>query len=260
MTSWYLASCTRFAIAYCMLILHDLQRHWWWLQIHSNKLRRMFEWRLILQMVNSLVNTVQWSLLSYMVATGFTWPVHGTYVIIAWSATWAVHDSHVTSAWSVTWAVYDQPSYQCKIATWSMADQSRDQCMISQVISAWYVTWSVFDIHVISSWAVMWSVHDSFTISAWSATWSGQDCQVISAWLVSYYSQHYFPAYSRGEVPVLCLPFRDGCRINEIMIVDCLELSRTKTLHKYTGLLLSSLCFAGGPIVWFGWFMEMACP
>ena len=28
----------------------------------------MFEWRLILQMVNSLVNTVRWSLLSYMVA------------------------------------------------------------------------------------------------------------------------------------------------------------------------------------------------
>ena len=28
-----------------------------------------------------------------------TWPVHGSYVIIAWSATWSVHDSHVISAW-----------------------------------------------------------------------------------------------------------------------------------------------------------------
>ena len=27
----------------------------------------------------------------------FTWPVHGSYMIIAWSAKWVVHDSHGTS-------------------------------------------------------------------------------------------------------------------------------------------------------------------
>ena len=90
----------------------------------------------------------------------FTWPVHGSFMIIAWSATWVVHDSHVITAWSVTWSVhdhscdqykvaawsvYDQPSDQCMIATWSVHDQTRDQCMISHVIRAWSVTWSVYD-------------------------------------------------------------------------------------------------------------------
>ena len=37
----------------------------------------------------------------------FTWPVHGSYIIIAWSAKWVVHDSHVITAWQATWAMHD---------------------------------------------------------------------------------------------------------------------------------------------------------
>ena len=57
----------------------------------------------------------------------FTWPVHGSYVIIAWSATWSVHDSHVISAWSVTCSFYlsqhplkprkSQTSFPCQTMT-----------------------------------------------------------------------------------------------------------------------------------------------
>ena len=36
-----------------------------------------------------------------------TWPVHGSYMIIAWSAKWVVHDSHVITAWQATWAMHD---------------------------------------------------------------------------------------------------------------------------------------------------------
>ena len=52
----------------------------------------------------------------------FTWPVHGSYMIIAWSAKWVVHDSHVITAWPGTWSVYVQPSDQCIIATSSVHD------------------------------------------------------------------------------------------------------------------------------------------
>ena len=36
---------------------------------------------------------------SFVMFGGVTWPVHGSYMIIAWSTTWSVHDSQVMSAW-----------------------------------------------------------------------------------------------------------------------------------------------------------------
>ena len=35
------------------------------------------------------------------------WTVHGSYLIIAWSATWSVHDSHVISAWTGRYRIQD---------------------------------------------------------------------------------------------------------------------------------------------------------
>ena len=82
--------------------------------------------------INSTFGEASIKRLASLVAEGkrsVMWPVHGSCVIIAWSATWAVHYSHVISAWSVTWPVHG-----------------------SYVIIAWSATWSVHDSHVISAW------------------------------------------------------------------------------------------------------------
>ena len=57
----------------------------------------------------------------------FTWPVHGSYMIIAWSAKWVVHDSHVITAWHATWAMHDSHVISAWSDTRSLHDQSRDQ-------------------------------------------------------------------------------------------------------------------------------------